>query len=128
MVDILQMIILILYVYYMTKLPPTCLKDKIVGKFSVKIHIKYILLETSCIDLHIGDVSNNSCSILTQIFTFLFPNTEEFHNHAYVHAVMAACRIFCVYYVTQSTQKIQEKCPQTSTKAMTSLISVCYVA
>ena len=36
------------------------------------IYMKLIFLETSCIDLHIGDVFNNICSILTQIFTFLY--------------------------------------------------------
>ena len=42
------------------------------GKFDLKthIHVKYIFLETSCIGLHIGDVSDSMCSMFTEIFTF----------------------------------------------------------
>ena len=58
----------------MTKLPPPCLKDNIAWKFSLKTHINYILLETSCIDLHIGDVFNNISNKFTEIFTFFYKN------------------------------------------------------
>ena len=67
----------------MTKLQPTLLKDKIVGKFTLKTHINYIFLEPSRIDLDTGDIYNNIRAILTEILNFLLSKWQLYHYPTY---------------------------------------------
>ena len=72
----------------MTKLPPPCLKHIILIKFSLKTHINYILLEMSCINLHVRYVAKNIRSKFTEIFPIFVENFKHYRKTQDTEAYM----------------------------------------